>query len=154
MRAAGWNVRLTIGTRHRPHEFAGVYQNPRAPTLTFANICAELALCFELPAAQSDTRQNSDSVIDSWADSIAFALTDEPGDADDLSQGALPSFITRESMGNIVPGLSSPSIRQPRKVTYHVVRHKSCSLAGGSLQHHLQGSSIHRTHPRRRQECR
>ncbi|OAA56398.1 hypothetical protein ISF_07466 [Cordyceps fumosorosea ARSEF 2679] len=52
MRAAGWNVRLTIGTRERPQEFAGLYQNPRAPTLTFADICVELGLCFELPRSQ------------------------------------------------------------------------------------------------------
>ncbi|KAM3431649.1 hypothetical protein NHJ13734_007201 [Beauveria thailandica] len=140
MRTAGWNVRLTIGTRDRPHEFAGVYQNPRAPTLTFADICAELALCFKLPGAQSDTRQNSDDTVDSWANSVAFALTDAPEDADATSY---PSFITRESLHKVMPGLSSPSMRQPRTVTYHIVLHRSCILTAGLLEDHLQAQCAH-----------
>lgn len=115
-----------------------MYQNPRAPTLTFTDIYAELALCFELPGAESDTCQNGDDVVDSWANSIAFALTDAPGDADATGY---PAFITRKSLHKKLPGLSSPSMRQPRTVTYHIVLHKSYILTAGSLKDHLHGLS-------------
>ncbi|KAM3509776.1 hypothetical protein MY11210_006179 [Beauveria gryllotalpidicola] len=144
MRAAGWNVRLTIGTCEAPHEFAGVYQNPRAPTLTFADICAELALCFELPAGQGDAQENSENRP--WTN-VAFALTDiadDADDADDADMTEYPTFITCESLDKTVPGLSSPSMRKPRSVTYHIVRHRPCSLAAGLLiKDHLQAQCAH-----------
>ncbi|EGX95725.1 hypothetical protein CCM_00379 [Cordyceps militaris CM01] len=142
MRAAGWNVRLTIGTCERPHEFAGVYQNPRAPTLTFADICAELALCFEIPpGGQGETQENSENANISWTNSIAFALTDIADEADDITQ--YPAFITHETLDKTVPGLPSPSMREPRNITYHIVLHRPCSLTAGLLKDHLQAQCAH-----------
>ncbi|EJP61133.1 uncharacterized protein BBA_09908 [Beauveria bassiana ARSEF 2860] len=46
MRAGGWNVILTIANQQY---LGGIYQNPREPTVTFGDLCAELALCFDYP---------------------------------------------------------------------------------------------------------
>ncbi|TQV92473.1 hypothetical protein V2A60_007161 [Cordyceps javanica] len=50
VRAVGWNVLFTVGPDHDdgfPPSFAGIHQNPREPTATFADMRAELALCFD-----------------------------------------------------------------------------------------------------------
>ncbi|KAJ6784240.1 hypothetical protein PWT90_07806 [Aphanocladium album] len=44
---------------------------------------------------QSDARQNSDDAIDSWANSVGFALTDAPEDADAT---IYPFFIAHQSL--------------------------------------------------------
>ncbi|ATY67181.1 hypothetical protein A9K55_000376 [Cordyceps militaris] len=46
MRAGGWNVVLTIANKQY---LGGIYQNPREPTVTFGDLCNELALCFNYP---------------------------------------------------------------------------------------------------------
>ncbi|KAM3514003.1 hypothetical protein MY11210_002320 [Beauveria gryllotalpidicola] len=46
MRAGGWNVIFTIANKQY---LGGIHQNPREPTVTFGDVCAELALCFDYP---------------------------------------------------------------------------------------------------------
>ncbi|KAJ4161692.1 uncharacterized protein LMH87_007716 [Akanthomyces muscarius] len=135
MRAAGWNVRFTIGAHEAPNEFAGVHQDPRAPQITFLDVCAELALCFEFPVDQ-----NGDEISENAWTNIAFALTDSP-DSDEVGDNTTvdyPSFVSRDSLAALVPGLSSPNMRDRRTVTYHIVRHKTCNLPAGLLKDHLR----------------
>ncbi|OAA65096.1 hypothetical protein LEL_10543 [Akanthomyces lecanii RCEF 1005] len=61
MRAVGWNVQFTIGPGSYPRAFAGIYQNPRVPTVNFGDVRDELALCFEFRTLdQNDNYGNED----------------------------------------------------------------------------------------------
>ncbi|EJP62257.1 uncharacterized protein BBA_08799 [Beauveria bassiana ARSEF 2860] len=172
-RSLGWNVNLTIGGGQQyPRTFAGLYQNPHTPTVTFADVCTELALCFEMPTAEHDSENlhgndvpigsndhghdnenngnNQDNVVveTAWKN-IAFALTETP---DMAGQTDCPSWILQENFDRLVPALPSVSPRLRKTVTYHIVRHGLCRLpAGSSLQDHIRARCArHLPMPKRR----
>ncbi|KAM0740956.1 hypothetical protein ACQRIT_003813 [Beauveria bassiana] len=61
MRAVGWNVLFTIGPADDdefPPHFAGIHQNPRKPIVTFADVRAELALCFDGSSLDNDRKDD------------------------------------------------------------------------------------------------
>ncbi|KAH8709871.1 hypothetical protein HC256_009778 [Beauveria bassiana] len=160
-RSLGWNVNLTIGeSQQYALTFAGLYQDPHTPTVTFADVCTELALCFEMPTAEhnsenihgndvpveSNTRDNENNgniqdniIVETAWKNIAFALTETP---DMAGQTDCPCWIVQENFDRLVPALPSVSPRLRKAVTYHIVRHGLCRLpADSSLQDHLRGSN-------------
>ncbi|KAM3475588.1 hypothetical protein MY5147_003688 [Beauveria neobassiana] len=170
-RSLGWNVNLTIGeSQQYALTFAGLYQDPHTPTVTFADVCTELALCFEMPTAEhssenihgndvaveSNTRDNEkngnnqdNAIVETAWKNIAFALTETP---DMAGQTDCPSWIVQENFDRLVPALPSVSPRLRKTVTYHIVRHGLCRLpASSSLQDHLRAKCArHLPMPRRR----
>ncbi|KAF1733671.1 hypothetical protein CRV24_005199 [Beauveria bassiana] len=157
-RSLGWNVNLTIGeSQQYALTFAGLYQDPHTPTVTFADVCTELALCFEMPTAEhnsenihgndvpveSNTRDNENNgniqdniIVETAWKNIAFALTETP---DMAGQTDCPCWIVQENFDRLVPALPSVSPRLRKAVTYHIVRHGLCRLpADSSLQDHLR----------------
>ena len=162
MRAVGWNVLFTIGPDDDdefPPHFAGIHQNPRKPTVTFADVRAELALCFDDSSTGNDrnedddgnhSRNNSGSGNNGaggntarnkpW-DGIAFALIETPEPESEDEPVEYPAWITDENIDTIAPGVSSiDPIRARRTIKYHIVRHSRCLLpAGSSLKDHLRG---------------
>ncbi|ATY59346.1 hypothetical protein A9K55_003662 [Cordyceps militaris] len=162
MRAVGWNVRFTIGPDSYPLAFAGVYQNPRKPTIKFADVCAELALCFEFKTLDGERGIHENNAGDkgdkgntggpnSW-EKIAFALTEKPDATNEADQVEYPSWITEETLDELVPGVLSIDSQQQRIVKYHIVRHDHCRLpADSSLKDHLQAKCAqHLADPDRR----
>ncbi|KAM3513533.1 hypothetical protein MY11210_002820 [Beauveria gryllotalpidicola] len=99
MRAVGWNVHFTIGPGSYPLTFAGVYQNPRKPTVKFADVCAELALCFEFNTwdgeRSNDQNDNDyDYDMDSGGNSggRGNTLNDDDDDGDNGNTGGTNSW--------------------------------------------------------------
>lgn len=159
MRIAGWNVHFTIGSDSYPCAFAGIYQNPRKPTITFADVCSELALCFEFETTFDGKRSNTSSANNNEDDgqqdggcgggdedntdgimNIAFALAEKPDVTNEADPVEYPPWITEGNLDEIVPGVLSIDPRQRRTVTYHIVQHSRCRLpTGSSLKDHLRG---------------
>ncbi len=163
MRTAGWNVHFTIGSDSYPCAFAGIYQNPRKPTITFADVCCELALCFKLETLLDGNRSNTGSADNNEDDgrqdgdgggggdeentdgtkpweNVAFALAEQPDVTNEADPVEYPSWITEGNLDETVPGVPSISPRQRRTVTYHIVQHSRCRLPDGcSLEDHLRG---------------
>ncbi|KAM3547301.1 hypothetical protein MY1884_009624 [Beauveria asiatica] len=161
MRAVGWNVLFTIGPdddNEFPPHFAGIHQNPRKPTVTFADVRAELALCFDGSSLDNDrndeddgnnSRNNRGSGNNGdggntarnkpWG-GIAFALMETPEPENGDEHVEYPVWITDENIDAIVPGVPSiDPIKARRTIKYHIVRHSRCLLpAGSSLKDHLR----------------
>ncbi|KAJ6781950.1 hypothetical protein PWT90_02015 [Aphanocladium album] len=90
IRSSAWNVRLTLGNLFAPKQFAGVYQHPgeHENGRTFADVCAELDLCFELPGGHGQSQSqgqrpgqhpDTSNDVNSWT-GVAFGLTEAPSD--------------------------------------------------------------------------
>ncbi|KAM3524762.1 hypothetical protein NHJ13051_004361 [Beauveria bassiana] len=151
MRAVGWNVLFTTGPDHDdefPPSFAGIHQNPREPTATFADMRAELALCFDGSSLGNERNDNDGGNNDDggntarnkpW-DGIAFALIETPEPESENEQIEYPAWITDENIDTIVPGVPSiDPVKARRTIKYHIVRHSNCLLpAGSSLKDHLR----------------
>ncbi|KAM3433127.1 hypothetical protein MY4824_006182 [Beauveria thailandica] len=176
-RSLGWNVNLTTGSQQYPRTFAGLYQNPQEPTVTFADICSELALCFEWPVDEHNDEgnhhinhfnrehsetggpsrdntyygDNLDTGVGAAWKNIVFALTKDPEMAE-AGQADYSYWITKEKFDQLVPAPLPVTPRLRKAVTYHIVYHKACLLpADSSLRDHLRARCAqHLPMPKRR----
>ncbi|RGP69184.1 hypothetical protein FLONG3_7820 [Fusarium longipes] len=138
MRVHGWNVHLVAGVDD--FHFGGLYQVPGSNLITFRDVIDEMRLCFDIPGEE-----------DPW-ENMAFMLVDSPDDV----KRKLHSLVADEDLTLPVPGLQSPSPKDQRIVTYHVILHKPCEISFDKpLEDHLKDKCAqHISRPTRRLDSR